>query len=559
MPIKEYSHTLIDDIINLLIEYSQGKFDKRLVITESDDLFNTVASGLNMLGEELAHNEKQLLDSKSFLQDILSSIDEVIYARKVVDGSLLSGEYTFISDRTDEILGMSVAELMSNAVLWTSVIHPEDALNISGKVNEILKGKEVAFTYRLFHKKKKEYIWLEERLVPQKSNDGTVTTFFGSARDITELKKKNIEIEEKNEFVSRLVATSDQFFYIAAIDKDDSFRSNFTYCSWQIEEIYGATPDELMNGSDQWVDAVHPDDLPNVKRDNQIMFSEKKSVMRTYRVQHKNTGEYIWLEDYVVPVVDDNGDVRELYGSVRDISIRKQDELEKETLIKELSHKVNEVMQFNYIVSHNLRAPVAHIIGLAKLLDTDMPKEDLQATISYISEAAHSMDELINDLNTILSARSDINEKTELVNINDVLRSVCNNLRKEIEVSKVEIEKDIVAEAETLDTIKSYLQSILFNLISNAIKYRSPDRLAHIKVSAEKQGDRTVIRVADNGMGMDMEKYGEKIFGIYNRFHLNLEGKGLGLHMTKTQVESLGGTITVESTPNVGTVFTVTL
>lgn len=559
MPIKEYSHTLIDDIINLLIEYSQGKFDKRLVITESDDLFNTVASGLNMLGEELAHNEKQLLDSKSFLQDILSSIDEVIYAREVVGGSLLSGQYTFISDRTEEILGMTVDHLLENTSLWTSAIHPEDALNISGKVNEILKGKEVAFTYRLFHKKKKEYIWLEERLVPQKSNDGNVTAFFGSARDITELKKKNIEIEEKNELVSRLVATSDQFFYIAAIDKDDSFRSNFTYCSWQIEEIYGATPDDLMNGSDQWVDAVHPDDLPKVKRDNHIMFSEKKSVMRTYRVQHKNTGEYIWLEDYVVPVVDDNGDVRELYGSVRDISIRKNDELEKETLIKELSHKVNEVMQFNYIVSHNLRAPVAHIIGLAKLLDADMPKEDLEATISYISEAAHSMDELISDLNTILSARSDINAKKELVNLNDVLRAVCNNLRKEIEVSKVEIEKDIVPEAETLDTIKSYLQSILFNLISNAIKYRSPDRLAHIKVSAEKQGDRTVIRVADNGMGMDMEKYGEKIFGIYNRFHLNLEGKGLGLHMTKTQVESLGGTITVESTPSVGTVFTVTL
>lgn len=559
MPIKEYSHTLIDDIISLLVEYSQGKFDNRLVVTDSDDMFNTVASGLNMLGEELAYNEKQLIESKSFLQDILSSIDEVIYARKIAGNTLKDGHYTFISDRTEEILGIPVVSLLENPYLWNNAIHPDDALNIPDAISEILHGKEVAFTYRLFHQKKKEYIWLEERLVGQKSKDGAVTTFFGSARDITELKKKNIEIEEKNEFVSRLVATSDQFFYIAAIDKEDSFRSNFTYCSWQIEEIYGATPDELMNGSDQWVDAVHPDDLPNVKRDNQTMFSEKKSVMRTYRVQHKNTGEYIWLEDYVVPVVDDNGDVRELYGSVRDISIRKNDELEKENLIKELTHKVNEVMQFNYIVSHNLRAPVAHIIGLAKLLDADMPKEDLEATITYISEAAHSMDELISDLNTILSARSDINAKKELVNLNDVLNSVCNNLKKEIEVSKVEIEKSVAPEAETLDTIKSYLQSILFNLISNAIKYRSPDRLAHIKVSAEKQGDRTVIRVADNGMGMDMEKYGEKIFGIYNRFHLNLEGKGLGLHMTKTQVESLGGTITVESTPNVGTVFTVTL
>lgn len=281
--------------------------------------------------------------------------------------------------------------------------------------------------------------------------------------------------------------------------------------------------------------------------------------MRIYRVRHKQTGKYVWLEDYVVPVTDADGLIKELYGSVRDISARKKDELEKERLIKELSNKVNEAMQFNYIVSHNLRAPVAHIIGLVELLKPDMSPEDLKTTLRYITEAAFNLDELINDLNTVLSARSDLNEKVEPVVLDEVLHTVCINLKNEISFSGAIIDKDIPEAAATIHVIKSYMQSILFNLIANAIKYRADDRTPHIKISVEKQNDRTIIKVADNGIGIDLEKHREHIFGIYSRFHQAREGKGLGLHMTKTQVEALGGTITVESTLGVGTTFSVIL
>lgn len=559
MHTNENNNTRLDDIINMLIEYSQGNFDIRLTVTEEDDALNTVASGLNMLGEELAHYEKQITENRDFLQNILSSIDEVVYAMKINPEKPSESQYTFVNGRTEEILGIPTRQLMEQPSLWINAIHPDDAKYTSGLIDNLLQGNDQVFSYRVFHKTSGEYIWIEDRVMPKKDSNGVVTEIYGSARNITSLKQANIELQQKNELVSRIVSTSDQFFYIVKVDEQNSFANNFSYHSWQIEDIQGSTAEDIKNNPMGWVEAVHPDDMPRIKAYNRQMFSAKKPVMRIYRVKHKHTGEYIWLEDYVVPVANADGRIRELYGSVRDISARKKDELEKERLIKELNDKVNEAMQFNYIVSHNLRAPVANIIGLAELLNMDMPADDLKTTLQYITEAAFNMDELLNDLNTILSARSNLNEKIEPVLLDDVIHTVCMNLKKEINLSKAIIDKNIHASAATVHVIKSYMQSILFNLISNALKYRADDRPPHINITAEKQSDRTIIKVADNGIGIDLEKHGENIFGIYNRFHLAREGKGLGLHMTKTQVEALGGTITVESTPGVGTTFTVIL
>ena len=281
--------------------------------------------------------------------------------------------------------------------------------------------------------------------------------------------------------------------------------------------------------------------------------------MRTYRVKHARTGEYVWLEDYVAPVADESGHIAELYGSVRDITAQKKSELEREQLIRELSNKYNQLMQFNYIVSHNLRAPVAHILGLGKLLHTDINATDKETTLEYIQEAALALDDLLQDLNVILSTRSMLNEKTETFLLADVVRTVCNNLQNEIKKSNAVIETNIHPQAAEIVSIKSYIQSAIFNLITNAIKYKSPERTPVIRIEATRCDGKTVITVADNGMGINLGTHGDRLFGLYNRFHPEHEGKGLGLYMTKTQMESLGGQITVESTEGVGTTFIITL
>lgn len=550
----------LEEIVNLIIAFGNGNFDARGEVSESDDPFNAVLSGLNMLGEELTHYKEELQKQTTLQHHIINSIDEVIYAREINPANPDIIAFSFISGSCREITGYSENELRHDATLWTQALHPEDRLATQQRLALILEaGQTDLLTYRFYNKTKNEYRWLEDRITPVKSEDGSTRQIFGSVRDITEQMNVTLQLKEKNELVSRIITSSDQFFYIVSIDPENTFINDFKYLSWQIEEIQGSTLDKIKSSPLGWMNAIHPDDLERVKEVNQVMFSTQKPALRVYRVKNVQTGNYIWLEDYVYPVADENGRVIELYGSVRNIDDRKKTEIEKENLLKELNNKYNELMQFNYIVSHNLRAPVAHILGLAQLLQTNQSEEERTDTQNFIAEAAQSMDTLLYDLNTILSARSALNEKKEVFSLKNIIRDVQNNLRAEIDKSDTTIKVEIAPEAATINSVKSYLQSSVFNLVANGIKYRSSERRPVIEITATKRDSMTVISIKDNGLGMDMELYGDRIFGLYNKFHTEHEGKGLGLYMTKTQIESLGGTVSVNSRLGKGTEFTITL
>lgn len=549
----------LERIVNLLIEYSRGNFESPLEVGEDDDPLNTVIAGLNMLGEELAHYKKQLDEKNVFLQDILSSIDEVIYAREVNHENHSISPFTFISRQSYDILGIDTEQLFGQPDMWSKGIHPEDIGPTRELAAKIFKGKPEVLSFRMFNPVHNEYRWIEDRIMPKVNKDGVVTHLFGSARDVTDQRTINLELEDKSLLISRIITSSDQLFYIVMVNEEDQLSNRFSYLSWQAEKILGSSIEEIHDNALRWFDAIHPDDREQLMLQNKAMFSSKQPAMRIYRIRHVRTGEYIWLEDYAVPVADSTGCIRELYGSARDITARKNAEQAREKLIKELSNKYNELMQFNYIVSHNLRAPVAHIKGLSALLDMNMPQDEVRSTFEYIREAAESMDELLVDLNIILSTRSMLNEKVEPISLMQVIDTVRNNLRNEIENSGVNLKVHIGPGADELTSIKSYIQSAIYNLVANAIKYRDELRPLEINISAHRINGRTVIIVADNGLGIDLEANASRIFGMYNRFHHGHEGKGLGLYMTKTQIESLNGTIAVESKVGIGTTFTITL
>lgn len=215
-------------------------------------------------------------------------------------------------------------------------------------------------------------------------------------------------------------------------------------------------------------------------------------------------------------------------------------------------------MQFNYIVSHNLRAPVANLLGMTQLLNASMDIEEITRICNYIAQSARALDDTIKDLNIILSARSSLNEKIEEFSLSEITDAVCQNLENQIREAGATVILQIAPDANRMRSIKSYIQSALLNLVSNAVKYRSEAPL-QINISACKIGSAYQIKISDNGLGIDLEKHGDNIFGLYKRFHKHIEGKGLGLHMTRTQIESMNGEIAVESTPGIGTEFTIML
>ncbi|HKR03752.1 MAG TPA: ATP-binding protein, partial [Bacteroidia bacterium] len=168
------------------------------------------------------------------------------------------------------------------------------------------------------------------------------------------------------------------------------------------------------------------------------------------------------------------------------------------------------------------------------------------------------LDNIVKDMNTTISVR-DEKKKKEYITFETELNLIKRVLESEIIQSKAFITSDF-QNPEGMVTVKSYLYSIMYNLLSNAIKYRSPEVPLIIHLQTRQDKDFICLSVKDNGMGIDMEKNGDKIFGLYNRFHgKKIEGKGIGLNLVKAQAESLGGEVKVESTLNYGSTFKIFL
>jgi PAS domain S-box-containing protein len=240
--------------------------------------------------------------------------------------------------------------------------------------------------------------------------------------------------------------------------------------------------------------------------------------------------------------------------TLRNITEKKHAEVEREKMTADLVKRNADLEQFTYIVSHNLRAPVANIIGLSSMLeDLDLKSEDDASTLQALNTSVNKLDDVIIDLNHILQINSEINEKIERVKFASLVRDITESISSVIKRENVIVETDF--EVDELLTLKNYMHSIFYNLLMNSIKYRRPNVQPVIKISNFIQGDKLVFLFKDNGKGIDLEKNGKQLFGLYKRFDYTVEGKGMGLFMVKMQVEGLNGTIGVESIPNKGTAF----
>src|SRR5829696_2585517 len=231
---------------------------------------------------------------------------------------------------------------------------------------------------------------------------------------------------------------------------------------------------------------------------------------------------------------------------------------QKEKMTTDLIQRNKDLEQFTYIISHNLRAPVANIIGLSyRLKQTGLP-DDLRSQIGAgLSTSVSKLDEVIRDLNDILKIRQKVDESKQLINFTKFASDIQLSIEKMIENEKAVILWDFT-EAEEIITIKSYLHSIFFNLISNSLKYRQPTVAPMIKITSQKIDGKIVLLFEDNGIGIDLSTAREHVFGLYKRFHTDrAEGKGMGLYMVKTQVESMGGKISISSEVNAGTQFRI--
>jgi signal transduction histidine kinase len=233
--------------------------------------------------------------------------------------------------------------------------------------------------------------------------------------------------------------------------------------------------------------------------------------------------------------------------------------LELEATVKSLIRQNHDLEQFSFIVSHNMRAPVARILGLVDLMKlegvADNEKEEL---VEYLKESTLGLDQIIHDLSQIIAIRKGLDMAMEKIDPEKILKHNLSDLTDEIKKAEAEIKSSV--KVKEMVSVKGYIQSILYNLLSNAIKYRSPERRLQVDVSIYEAEGNTIFKVKDNGLGITLKKERlPEIFHLYKRIHTHVQGKGLGLYLVKTQVDGLHGKIEVDTAPDAGTTFTISI
>jgi PAS domain S-box-containing protein len=275
----------------------------------------------------------------------------------------------------------------------------------------------------------------------------------------------------------------------------------------------------------------------------------------------KKNGEDLWLSVQMNTLQDEWKQVAGFATTLTDITALKKSEMERARVAEDLSRQNQDLQQFTFIVSHNLRSPVAKAQGLIDLILHERQGSELyDQCLANLQVSVDQLDMILQDLNKVLTIRDnrDAVEK-EKVDLPIMCQQAIYSLQESISACGGEVDMDF-GECRYIWGNPAYLYSILVNLLSNAIKYRSADRPLKVQISCQRtQESGMILSFSDNGRGIDLEKAGQHVFKLYRRFHAGVEGRGMGLFLVKTHVEAMGGRITVESQVGVGTRFFIYL
>lgn len=209
--------------------------------------------------------------------------------------------------------------------------------------------------------------------------------------------------------------------------------------------------------------------------------------------------------------------------------------------------------QFAFIISHNLRAPMSRIVGLASLLDFTKEPSEVMDIARLMSKSTHELDLIIKDLTEILGVQKMTGQTFNDVPLQEMTTRAMSMLEAEIKQSEAIIKTDFTA-VSSVKGISSYVESIFYNLVSNAIKYRHPGRNPEVQIVSRLDEGGVQITITDNGLGIN-EAHQQNLFNLYKRFHFHVDGRGIGLYLVKTQMAALGGKVEIISKEGEGTRF----
>ncbi|MFA4867713.1 MAG: PAS domain S-box protein [Pedobacter sp.] len=459
-----------------------------------------------------------------------------------------TGNFIRVNHKFCSILGYTEEELYQTD--FQSITFQDDLTDDFEKMKKMKSGEIDEFTLLKRYKHKDGHLLWANLTVKSLWNDvGIQTSHIGIVEDVTERMSAEQEAKHSQLRIASLINTIDGIVWEG---RPDNFE--FTFISKKSEQILGYTPEEWLASPTFWADHIYADDRSWVVDYCMMCTKELKSHEFEYRMLNKN-GTLVWLRD-IVNVISDGQKPTLLRGIMIDITAHKEAEKILNDSITLVTEQNKRLVDFSYIVSHNLRSHASNIDGIISLIAEASNEEERKELGSMLKRASTSLNETLMNLNQIVNIKNSIHINVEPLNLQYYISKTINALHQEI-VAKDAVIKEPVNCDVLVDYNPAYLESILQNFIFNAIRYSHPGRKPEVKIDCFKENNQLVLQISDNGIGIDLEKHGDKLFGMYKTFNGNPDAKGIGLFIAKNQIEAMGGKVHASSVVNVGTTFKI--
>ena len=513
--------------IGLILNYFIGKYHKE--------------NSINF--EKLKNSNSEILKAKERYDIVAKATSDTIW-----DWEITNNEFTF-NKGIQGIFGYDKKDVGNSSKWWFERIHPEDTIRISVSIYTFLENKSQKWQdeYR-FKCNNGSYKYVLDRGFLVLDESGVAQRMIGAMQDISQRK-----IEEQRLRLLETVITNTKDAVIITDADNSEFKipkivfANQAFSvmtGYDYKDVVGKSPMIFYNENDSELEKL-------------ILRLKNVEECEIETLSYKKNGEEYWVQFSMVPVLSTEKIVTHWISIQRDITERKNQEKEKEQLIKELTQNNKDLRQFSYITSHNLRSPLSNLIGLLNLIeDIEIENQELQLIIEGFSKSTHLLNETISDLGKVVIIRDNPSiEKQNIMllgSVEKVLSQIDILVKNSNPIIEINIKNNVLIYSN-----KAYLESIILNLLTNAIKYKSDKRQLKISIDCVEDTKSMVLIFQDNGLGIDLIKHKDKIFGLYQKFHNRIDSKGLGLYLVKSQIESMGGSIEIESEVEIGTKFKI--
>jgi PAS domain S-box-containing protein len=393
---------------------------------------------------------------------------------------------------------------------------------------------------------------------PIRDAQGQVTGVAMLARDLTDRKEledhlrvRERELGEKNELLQSIL-DSPQGIIIFSLDVQYRYRAFTRSHQATMQAIWGV---EIKVGDNMLEVIQDPDDRAKAKANfDRALGGEAFAIDEEYGDQSRQRS--FWENRYA-PMYSQAGQVVGLTVFVTDISQRKTSELDLKRSLELVNQQNRRLLNFSYIVSHNMRSHTSNIAGLISALqaaETEAEKEEL---VVYLQRASGILNDTIHHLNEVVAIQTNIHLKVESLGLRAYIAKAIEVLFEQIVGKNATVQNNVPTQID-VKCNPAYLESIVLNFLSNALKYSHPDRPPVVRFEHQYyEPGKVMLRISDNGLGMDLTKMGAKLFGMYKTFHGNPDARGIGLFISKNQIEAMGGRVEVESTLGIGSTFKI--